>query len=142
MPDGRWARIALEIGFLAAVAAILGAMGAEPLLIVLVMLLAWLIVALLEWVAWREEPHWASGQPPRYYVPRQPLPPRPPTRELPSFSLYPRPVEPVRDDAPTWIATPELREQLLGWPVADAEPAEPVVEPEADELSEELLAEA
>src|SRR4051794_31088955 len=89
---------------------------------------AWLIVALLEWVAWRDEPHWASGQPPRYYIPAQPVPPRPPTQELPAFSIYPQPAA-VRDDAPTWIATPQMREELLGWP----SPAV-VDEPEAPEL--------
>src|SRR3982751_785239 len=113
MPDGRRARIAFEAGFLVAVAAVLGVARVEPAWIVLVMLLAWLIVALLEWAAWRDEPHWGSGSPPRYYVPQQPLPPRPPTEELPAFSLYPRPPAP-REDAPTWIAPAELREQLLG----------------------------
>src|SRR3954454_5911527 len=117
MPDGRWARVALEIGFLAAVAGIAAVARFPTIWIVLVMALAWLLVALLEWVAWRDEPHWASGQPPRYYVPQQPLPPRPPTQELPAFSLYPRPPAP-REEAPTWIAPAELREQLLGWPAA------------------------
>src|SRR3954454_21596518 len=117
MPDGRWARVALEIGFLAAVAGIAAVARFPTIWIVLVMALAWLIVAVLEWVAWREEPHWASGLPPRYYVPQQLVPPRPPTQELPAFSLYPRPAP--REDARTWIATPELREELLGWPSAE-----------------------
>src|SRR6185436_7517607 len=115
MPDGRGARIALEVAFLAVVTAVLVAAQVEPLWVVVVMLLAWLLVALLEWVAWRDEPHWASGQPPRYYVPQQPLPPRPPTQELPVFSLYPR----AGTDAPTWIAPVEVREQLR-WPASDA----------------------
>ncbi len=138
MPDGRGARIALEAGFLVAVAAVLAAARLEPVWIVLVMLLAWVIVALLEWAAWREEPHWASGQPPRYYVPFQAVPPRPATRELPPFSLYPQPPE-QRDDAPTWIATPELREELLGWPAPppiDDRPA-PVAGPAAEEPPDE-----
>ena len=125
MPDGRGARIALEVAFLAVVTAVLVAAQVEPLWVVVVMLLAWVLVALFEWVAWRDEPHWASGQPPRYYVPQQPLPPRPPTQELPVFSLYPR----QREDAPTWIAPPDLREQLRRQAPAPAR---------AEELSEEL----
>jgi hypothetical protein len=143
VPDGRGARIALEAGFLLAVAVVLGAARVQPLWIVLVMTLAWVIVALLEWAAWREEPHWASGQPPRYYVPAQGVPPRPPTQELPAFSIYPQPPVP-RDDAPTWIATPEMREELLGWPAGALVEEELAPVPEAPQVepAEELLVEA
>lgn len=137
MPDGRGARIALEAAFLVVVAAVLAVAAIGPAWIVLVMVLAWTIVALLEWAAWREEPHWASGAPPRYHVPFQPLPPRPPSEELPAFSSYPQP-GPRESEAPTWIATPEMREELLGWPVVQqAEESEPALE----ELPAELLAE-
>ena len=86
MPDGRGARLALEAGFLVVVAAVLVAADLRPAWIVLVMLLAWVIVAALEWAAFREQPHWSSGLPPRSYVPQQPLPPRPPSVELPACS--------------------------------------------------------
>jgi hypothetical protein len=109
MPESRGARIVLELAFLAVVAAVLGAARVEPAWVVVVMLVAWVLVAVVEWVAWRDEPHWASGRPPRYYVPAVPLPARPPTQELPRFSLYPRP----REDAPTFIAPPALRDELL-----------------------------
>jgi hypothetical protein len=99
----------LELAFLAVVAAVLGAARVEPAWVVVVMLVAWALVAVVEWAAWRDEPHWASGRPPRYYVPTVSLPARPPTQELPRFSLYPRP----REDAPTFIAPPELRDELL-----------------------------
>src|SRR5829696_10066548 len=125
MADARWARLALEAGFLLAVAALLAVADVEPVWIAVVMLIAWVIVALLEWAAWHGEAHWASGRPPRYYVPQQPLPPRPPTRELPPFTRYPR-AAPRESEAPTWIAPPELREQVLGWSTQreEAEPAE------------------
>lgn len=77
MPDSRGARLALEAVFLCAVAGALAFADLRPLAIGLVMLVAWAIVALFEWAAWRERPHWASGAPPRYHVPEQPLPPRP-----------------------------------------------------------------
>lgn len=140
MPDGRGARLALEAGFLVAAAAVLVAADLRPGWIVVVMLIAWVIVALIEWVAWREEPHWASGQPPRYYVPEQRLPPRPPSVELPAFSTYPRPA-PRETEAATWIATPQMREQVLGWPAPGLEDTEPDGA-QLEELSDELLAEA
>src|SRR3954454_5652822 len=121
MADARWARLALEAGFLLAVAAILAAADVEPAWIAVIMLIAWVIVALLEWAAWHGEAHWASGRPPRYYVPQQPQPPRPPTRELPPFTRYPR-AEPRESEAPTWIAPPERREEVLGWPAHAYEP--------------------
>jgi hypothetical protein len=144
MPESRGGRVALELAFLAVVAAVLGLARVEPAWVVLTMLVAWLLVALLEWAAWRDEPHWASGRPPRYHVPTPALPQRPPTQELPRFSLYPRPV-----DAPTWIAPRELRDELLaaaaaveveeddwvGWP--DGHLSEPDADPwGVDELPE------
>ncbi|MGZ4389101.1 MAG: hypothetical protein ACXVZL_06950 [Gaiellaceae bacterium] len=150
MPDGRGARLALEAGFLVVVAAVLVAADLRPAWIVLVMLLAWVIVAALEWAAFRDQPHWSSGLPPRYYVPQQPLPPRPPSVELPAFSTYPRPA-PREPEAPTWIATPQMREEVLGWPApgledteADGGPLPAADEPQTtvEEMPEELLAEA
>lgn len=131
MPDGRGSRIALEAGFLVVVAAVLGVADVRPFAIVVVMLVAWAIVALLEWVAWRDEAHWSAGLPPRYYVPQQPLPPRPPSEELPAFSMYPRPpleAAPRLTEAPTWIATPEMREELFGWPTPQPAVEEPAPE--------------
>jgi hypothetical protein len=132
--DARGIRLALEAVFLAVVAAVLAVAEVRPAWIVLVMLLAWVVVALLEWAAWRDEPHWASGSPPRYYVPPQAVPPRPPGQELPAFTSYPRPAPRV-SEAPTWIAPPELREQVLGWPApaAEAVAEEQEQEPEPEE---------
>jgi hypothetical protein len=145
MPDGRGARLALEAVFLVAVAAVLVVAHLHPVWIVLAMLLAWVIVALAEWAAWNDEPHWASGYPPRYHVPEQPLPPRPPSVELPIFTTYPRPAA-RETEAATWIATPEMRAEVLGWPAPDDdEPyVPPVDEPQTtvEELPAELLAEA
>ena len=137
MPDGRGARFALEAVFLVAVAAVLAFSDLDPVWIVVVMLVAWAVVALLEWAAWRERPHWASGSPPRYYVPQEPLPPRPPSTELPAFTAYPRP-EVRETESPTWIATPAMREELLGWPAPPPQEQPTTVE----ELPDELLAEA
>jgi hypothetical protein len=87
------------------------------------MLIGWVIVAVLEWVAWRDEPHYGSGLPPRYYVPQVSLPPAQPLE--PVSAGYPE----ARDEAPTWIASPALRAEMLGeWPVAVPQPVEPGAE--------------
>ena len=69
MPDRRGSRFILEVLFLVGLAVALTLAKLRPLEIAGVMLLGWLIVAILEWAAWRGEPHYGSGLPPRYYVP-------------------------------------------------------------------------
>jgi hypothetical protein len=126
----------VEVLFLVALAVGLVLAEAPPLLIGGLMLLGWLIAALFEWAAWRNEPHFGSGLPPRYYVPQVSLPPR---RPLEQVGLgYPAAEQ--RDEAPTWIASPALRAEVLGeWPVAAAPPGEETQEePPTDESAGEL----
>src|SRR3954451_8763392 len=112
MPDHRGSRFALEVLFLLALAVGLTLADLQPLEIGGIMLLGWLIVPALEWAAWRNEPHYGSGLPPRYYVPTVNLPPARPLEQVPAG--YP---EAQRDEAPTWIASAELRAEMLGeWP--------------------------
>ena len=75
MIDNRGSRFAFEVLFLVALAAVLAIATVRPLVIVGVMALGWVIVAALEWAVWRGQPHYGSGLPPRYYVPRLNLPP-------------------------------------------------------------------
>jgi hypothetical protein len=134
MTDRRGSRFVLEVLFLLALTVALTLANLRPLEIAGIMLVGWVIVAVLEWVAWREEPHYGSGLPPRYYVPQVSLPPA-------------QPLEPVapghpetRDEAPTWIASPALRAGMLGeetvgeWPVVEATvPPQPdAQEPDVD----------
>ena len=93
------------------------------------MALGWVIVAALEWAAWRGQPHFGSGLPPRYYVPRVNLPPAQPLEQV--NVGYPGA---QRDEAPTWIASAALRAEVLGdWPAAGPEARpEPEVEPEPE----------
>jgi hypothetical protein len=115
--DRQGSRFALEVLFLGALATGLALAKLDALEIVGAMVLGWLVVALLEWAAWRGEPHYGAGLPPRYYVPRTSLPPPQPLEQV--FAGYPAP---GREEAPTWIASAELRAQvLLGeWPVTTA----------------------
>src|SRR3954454_20853518 len=127
MPDSRGSRFALEVLFLIALAVALALADLRPAEIGGVMLAGWVIVAALEWAAWREQPHYGSGLPPRYYIPQVSLPPAQPLEQV--AAGYPD----ARDEAPTWIASAALREEMLGeWPVAvpaasrDAGPAAPL----------------
>jgi hypothetical protein len=115
MPERRGVRFALEVLFLAALAAALGFADLRPLAVAGLMLLGWFLVALLEWVTWRGEAHYGRGLPPRYYVPRTSLPA--PVAVEQEWYGYPEPEH--HDDAPTWIASPAIQAELVGaWPVA------------------------
>ncbi len=136
MPERRGSRFALEIVFLLALAGALALANLDPLPIAGVMLLGWVVAAVFEWSAWRGEAHYGGGLPPRYYVPQVNLPPR---RALEQVGGYPE----QRDEAPTWIASAAMRDELLGeWPAAiyaDAEakveddPPDPGQQPHDDE---------
>jgi hypothetical protein len=134
MADRRGSRFVLEALFLVGLAVALTLAKLDPLEIAGVMLLGWLIVAILEWAAWRGEPHYGSGLPPRYYVPNVNLPPAQPLEQV--RVGYP---EAQRDEAPTWIASAALREEVLGaWPHAAPLPVELPAEPEAEAEPSEL----
>jgi hypothetical protein len=114
MPDSRGSRFLLEVLFLVGLAVALTLADLRPVEIAAAMALGWVIVALLEWAAWRGEPHYGAGLPPRYYVPQVNLPPAQPLEQV--AAGYP---EAQRDEAPTWIASAELRAEMLGdWPLA------------------------
>ena len=109
MPDRRGSRFILEVLFLVGLAVALTLAKLRPLEIAGVMLLGWLIVAILEWAAWRGEPHYGSGLPPRYYVPSVNLPPAQPLEQVRVGRQDAQP-----DEAATWIASPALRAEVLG----------------------------
>jgi len=127
MTDRRGSRFVLEVLFLIALTVALTFANLRPLEIAGIMLIGWAIVAALEWVAWRDEPHFGSGLPPRYYVPQVNLPPAQPLESV--SGGYPD----ARDEAPTWIASPALRAEMLGeWPVAAPPVSEETPAPEPD----------
>ena len=129
MIDRRGSRFAFEALFLVALAVGLALADVRPLVIVGVMALGWVLVATIEWAAWRGEPHYGSGLPPRYYVPRVSLPPAQPLEQV--RVGYP---EAQREEAPTWIASAALRAEALGaWPSPPPADAEEEVIEEVDE---------
>jgi hypothetical protein len=50
----------LEAGFLILLAVVVGFADLSPALIILVMAIAWVLVALIEYFAWRQGPHFAA----------------------------------------------------------------------------------
>jgi hypothetical protein len=139
MSDRRGSRFVLEVLFLLALAVALTLTNLKPIEIAGVMLVGWIVVALFEWAAWRDEPHYGSGMPPRYYVPQVNLPPAQPLEQV--AAGYPE----ARDEAPTWIASAALREEMLGeWPVSaapDPPVSPPPVSPPVSTPPPELVAE-
>src|SRR3954467_12064133 len=124
MSDRRGSGFAFEVLFLISLAVALTLANLRPIEIGAIMLVGWLVVAALEWAAWREQPHYGSGLPPRYYVPQVSLPPAQPLEQV--FVGYPE----ARDEAPTWIASAALRAEMLGeWPVVSRPDREPELEP-------------
>jgi hypothetical protein len=118
MIDSRGTRFVFEVLFLVALAAVLAVATVRPLIIVAVMAAGWALVAAVEWAVWRAQPHYGSGLPPRYYVPRINLPPPQALEQV--RAGYP---ESHRDEAPTWIASAALRAEVLGeWPSAPEAP--------------------
>jgi len=137
LPARRDSRFAIEVLFLVALAVSVTIADLRALVIAGAMALGWVLVAGVEWAAWRDQPHYGSGLPPRWYVPRVDLPPARPLESV--VSGYPAG---RRDEAPTWIAPAELREQVLGgdWPLAV-----PIEEPEVEaaiEVEELVVEEA
>jgi hypothetical protein len=114
MPERRGSRFVVEALFLAALTVALALAHLDVIEIVGAMALGWIVVAGIEWAAWRSEPHFGSGLPPRYYLPRVELPPPQPLEQV--VQDYPGS---GRDDAPTWIASASLRAEVLGeWPLS------------------------
>jgi len=118
VPTARALRFTFEVALLVALAVLLGLADVRPLAIVAVMALAWLIVVLVEWVAWTDVPHYGSGLPPRYHLPPSPLPPPRPIEQSAPPAGYPWQRQP---EAATWIAPAGVpADSLEAWPVAAA----------------------
>ena len=82
MPERRGSRFVVEALFLAALTVALALAHLDAIEIVGAMALGWIVVAAIEWAAWRGEPHYGSGLPPRYYLPRVDLPPPQPLEQV------------------------------------------------------------
>src|SRR5919204_1390667 len=130
MPRQLGPRFALEAAFLILVAVGAGLLDLRPLLIVLVMGVAWLLVALMEYAASREAPQYAARPGPYGPLPlEEPAPVHEAiVEDRPSPTLLePEPVaaRPPSDEAMTEIA-----------PAAPADVGEAAAEPEPEAAAE------
>ncbi len=133
MPRRRAFRFTFEVLFLIAVTVALTIAELRPAVVAGVMLLGWLVVALFEWAAWLDEPHFGSGLPPRYYVPQVALPPAHPVDQV--GSSYPDSDE--REEEVTWIDSPTAWGEVIeDWPVLDSSAAGEETEIAAPDLIE------
>jgi hypothetical protein len=115
VPDRRGSRFLLEVVFLVGLAAALAFAHLRPVEIAGAMLLGWVLVAVLEWAAWRGRPHYGSGLPPRYYVPRLNVPAAAPLTGM-QWKGFPA-AKPA--DESTWVVSPAMRTEVMGdWPFA------------------------
>jgi outer membrane biosynthesis protein TonB len=67
MPAALGPRLVLEAGFLILLAVVVGFADLSPALIILVMAIGWLLVAMIEYFAWRQGPSFATAT--RYAAP-------------------------------------------------------------------------
>jgi hypothetical protein len=120
VPRRRSGRFVLEALFLAGVAAAVTVAQLRPAGVIVLMAIAWVIVALLEWTAWLDEPHYGRGLPPRFYVPQVALPP---PRAVEQPGHYPVILEPA--DEPTFVTSvTEWATALEDWPILDTSPVD------------------
>jgi len=140
MPTALGPRFVLEAGFLVLLAVVVGLADLDPLLIVLVMLVGWLLVSLIEYFAWRQsqstmmrgfEPAVAGVSVSEVAVDDAPPPPPPP----PPAPVPPREedtiVEPPAADAQ--VEEPKAEDVPAAEEPAPAEPAGPTAFATADE---------
>ena len=110
MPRGSGVRFGLEAVFLIAVAVAAGIAALDPIWIVAVMAIAWVLVALSEWAAWRERPRFDARRshyawPPPTPVPPLELAPAPPPIELAPIPVDPTPILPPEPEPSLAAAT-------------------------------------
>jgi outer membrane biosynthesis protein TonB len=139
MPEGLGARLAIENGFLILLAIGAAVADLEPLMIVLVMAIGWILVVLVEVMAWRARPQYAVREtvaPAPVELP--PLEPEPYGGAPPEYAAAgaepapeypPAPVEPEPEREP--VAPVEPVEEAVVTPEPEAEP-EPQPEPVAE----------
>jgi type IV secretory pathway VirB10-like protein len=128
MPAAIGPRFVLEAGFLVLLAVVVGIADLDPLLIVLVMAVGWLLVSLIEYFAWRQQgaalrrfEAAPAGVMEEELVEDVPPPPPPaPVMEEEVIEDVPPPPPPAPSPAPEPAAPPE--EETIVQPAAAGEP--------------------
>jgi len=121
MPTAPGPRFVLEAGFLVLLAVVVGLADFDPLLIVLVMLVGWILASLIEYFAWRQsqsammhgfEPAFAGVSVNEMVADDTPPPPPPPPPPAPT----PPPPPPDED---TVVVPPAAEEEPVEEPTTD-----------------------
>ena len=116
MPTAPGPRFVLEAGFLVLLALVVGLADLDPLLIVLVMLVGWILVSLIEYFAWRQsqaaimrgfEPAYAGAPVNEMAVDDSPPPAPPPPPPPPPAPAPPPPEEETAVTPPAPEEPPE-----------------------------------
>jgi hypothetical protein len=116
MPGALGPRFALEAGFLILLAVVLGFADLSPLLIILIMALAWVLVSMIEYFAWRQGPRFptryaAAVGPPleqgEMVVEERAVPPPPPVPPPPA-------APPIEEETMVRSSTDEPRKPEAG----------------------------
>ena len=128
MPAALGARFVLEAGFLILLAVVVGLADLSPALIVLVMTVGWLLVALIEYFAWRQSPGLATA---RRYTTAEAPPSVAEREEVVEEDIAPPPPPPQP------ARPPAEEETIVAPPQAEPLPAEP--EEAKDFLGERLI---
>jgi hypothetical protein len=137
MPTALGPRFVLEAGFLVLLALVVGLADLDPLLIVLVMLVGWILVSLIEYLAWRQsrsgmmrgfEPALAGVGVSEMAADDSPPPPPPP----------PPPSAPAQPpDEDTVVEPPAAEDEQPEDPEPEEPPAPAAEEPEPAPAAEE-----
>ncbi len=109
MPAALGPRFVLEAGFLILLAVVVGLADLSPALIILVMAVAWLLVAMIEYFAWRQAPSFARAT----------------VTEPPPAPVYEEVVEEVAPPPRPPTPPPAPEEQTMIAPSSEAEPEPP-----------------
>jgi hypothetical protein len=109
-------RFLLEAAFLILLAVAAGLAELSATTIVLVMAAAWLLVAAIEWLAWRESPVFTRT------VVEEPAPPQPAAPRRRFWRRRGEPAEPVEAAEPEQAAEPGEDTQDLEAPADESEP--------------------
>jgi hypothetical protein len=116
----------LEAGFLILLAVVVGLADLSPALIVLVMTVGWLLVALIEYFAWRQSPSFATVQ--RYSA-----------VEAPPATVHEEVVEDMAPPPPPPPPAPPPPEEETIVAPPEAEPPPPEVEEPKEFVSQRLI---
>jgi type IV secretory pathway VirB10-like protein len=137
MPGALGPRFALEAGFLILLAVVLGFADLSPALIIVIMALAWVLVSLIEYFAWRQGPRF----PTRYAAATGPPFEREEVVvEERERAVPPPPPPPAPEPEPAPVPPPAVEEETIVEPTPARPPAAGSAEESVEQADERVEA--